>query len=138
MEIQFKQKFFAGLLAIAAVFITTVVYAADLSPSVKAADEQLLAGRWLRTEGDYILELSQIKKDGGLKAVYLNPRSINVSRAEWKRSEGKINIFVELRDVNYPGSQYTLQYNSASDRLLGTYFHAGLKQTFEVEFLRVK
>ena len=45
-------------------------------------------------------------------------------------------MFVELRDVNYPGSTYTLQYDAASDRLMGTYFQAVAKQTFRIEFAR--
>jgi hypothetical protein len=40
--------------------------------------------------------------------------------------------------VNYPGSTYHLSYESATDRLDGTYFQAAIKQTFNVSFLRVK
>jgi hypothetical protein len=116
----------------------SMAVAADAPLSVKEINEQLLAGRWLRPDGGYILELSEIKPDGSLKAAYFNPRSINISRAEWSRSEGKINIFVELRDVNYPGSQYTLRYDPASDRLTGNYFQAALKENFEVEFVRTE
>jgi hypothetical protein len=47
-----------------------------------------------------------------------------------------LTVFVELRDVNYPGSTYTLQYDAASDRLMGTYFQAVAKQTFRIEFAR--
>jgi hypothetical protein len=47
-------------------------------------------------------------------------------------------LFVELRDVNYPGSTYTLQYDPALDCLKGTYFQAMQKETYLVEFMRVK
>jgi hypothetical protein len=73
-----------------------------------------------------------------LKASYFNPSSINVFRAEWNRKEGKINLFVELRDVNYPGSKYTLQYDPESDRLTGTYFQAVYRETYDIEFKRIK
>ena len=63
-------------------------------------DVQSLAGRWLRPDGGYVLELREIKKDGSLKVSYFNPRPIKVFRAKWSRREGKINLFVELRDVN--------------------------------------
>jgi hypothetical protein len=43
-----------------------------------------------------------------------------------------------LRDVNYLGSTYTLEYNPESDQLFGQYFQAALQQTFEVVFSRQK
>ena len=101
-------------------------------------DVQRLEGRWVRPDGSYVLELGEIKKDGSLKASYFNPKPINVFSAKWSRKEGKISLFVELRDVNYPGSKYNLQYDPKSDRLKGTYFQAVEKQTFNVEFVRAK
>ena len=102
------------------------------------ADVQRLEGRWVRPDGGYILELWDIKKDGSVSAAYFNPRPINVFSAKWSRKKGKINLFVELRDVNYPGSKYNLQYDPGSDRLKGTYFQAVEKRTFEIEFVRAK
>lgn len=110
---------------------------ADKSSSDQA-DLQRLDGRWVRLDGGYVLELREIRKDGKLKASYFNPKPINVFSATWSRKEGKINVFVELRDVNYPGSTYTLQYDPKSDRLKGTYFQAVEKQTFDIEFVRAK
>jgi hypothetical protein len=101
-------------------------------------DVQRLEGRWVRPDGGYILELREIKKDGNLMAAYFNPRPINVFSAKWSRKEGKINLSVELRDVNYPGSKYNLQYEPGVDRLKGTYFQAVEKQTFNIEFVRAK
>ncbi len=101
-------------------------------------DVQRLEGRWVRPDGGYILELWDIKKDGSVSAAYYNPRPIKVFSAKWSRKEGKINLFVELRDVNYPGSKYNLQYEPGSDRLKGTYFQAVEKQTFNIEFVRAK
>jgi hypothetical protein len=117
------------------------VYAGSVQadkPSQGQTDLQRLEGRWVRPDGGYVLELTEIKKDGGLKASYFNPRPINVSKATWSRKEGRLNLFVELRDVNYPGSTYTLQYDPKSDRLRGTYFQAVEKQTFSIEFVRAK
>jgi len=101
-------------------------------------DLQRLEGRWVRPDGGYILELWDIRKDGGVSAAYYNPRPIKVFIAKWSRKEGKISLFVELRDVNYPGSKYNLRYDPKSDRLKGTYFQAVEKQTFNIEFMRVK
>ncbi len=99
-------------------------------------DVQILEGRWIRSDGGYVLELGEIKKDGSLKASYFNPRPIKVFSAKWSRRDKKINLFVELRDINYPGSKYNLQYDPKSDRLKGTYFQAVEKQTFDIEFVR--
>ena len=116
----------------------TLAAAADSPQSVRKTDKQRLVGRWVRPDGGYILELKKIEKDGSLQAAYFNPRPINVSRAELSRKDGKITVFVELRDVNYPGSTYNLNYDPKTDRLTGTYFQALQRQLFEVEFERTK
>lgn len=101
-------------------------------------DFQRLEGKWVRPDGGYILELRNIKKDGSMTAAYFNPRPIRVFRAEASKKEGQITLFVELRDVNYPGSTYRLQYDAATDRLVGTYFQAVERQTFNIQFLRTR
>jgi hypothetical protein len=116
----------------------TLAAASDTPQSVRNTDKQRLVGRWVRADGGYVLELKGIGKDGNLQAAYFNPRPIHVSRAEIQRKGGKITVFVELRDVNYPGSTYTLQYDPATDRLKGIYFQAALQQQYEVEFERTK
>jgi len=40
-----------------------------------------------------------IEKDNSVEAAYFNPRPINVHEAHYQVKEGKINLFVELRDV---------------------------------------
>jgi len=107
-------------------------------PSPAQTDFQRLEGRWVRPDGGYVLELRNVKKDGSLTAAYYNPRPIRVFRAEAGRKNGTITLFVELRDVNYPGSTYTLQYDPATDRLKGKYFQAVEKQTFDIDFVRAK
>ena len=102
------------------------------------SDFKQLKGRWQRPDGEYILELKQMESDGTVKAAYFNPRPINVSRAELKRRGDTLTVYVELRDVNYPGSRYNLQYDAKLDRLTGTYFQAVHGETYTVEFSRVK
>ena len=79
-----------------------------------------------------------MKNEGSVQASYFNPRPINVSRAEVGRTDGSLTVFVELRDVNYPGSAYNLRYDPATDRLTGTYFQAVERQTYDIEFVRIK
>jgi uncharacterized protein (DUF2147 family) len=114
----------------------TTIAAADKPQSRGKLDEQRLTGRWVRPDGGYVLELKNIRKDGNLKAAYFNPQPIKVFKAEWKRKQGIISVFVELRDVNYPGSKYHLQYDPKTDRLKGTYFQAVYGETYDVEFIR--
>ena len=95
-----------------------------------------LIGRWVRPDGGYVLQIRSVQENGTLDAGYYNPRSINVYRAEWRREHGRLTVFVELRDKNYPGSKYTLHYFPEEDALAGTYFQAVHKQTFEIMFIR--
>jgi uncharacterized protein (DUF2147 family) len=116
-----------------------------LAQNVKPQDQkneknlyQRLEGRWVRPDGGYILELKNVGSTGDVKAMYFNPRPINVGISNWRKEEGKLTIFVELRDINYQGSTYTLQYDADSDRLNGKYFQAPTGQTYDIEFVRVK
>lgn len=110
-------------------------------PVAALAPEQVnpdrLAGRWLRPDGGYVIEIRSAQPDGVLDVSYLNPRPINVSRAEWRGDSGRLRVFIELRDVNYPGSTYDLTYLPEQDRLVGEYFQAVQRQTFNVEFTRM-
>ena len=101
-------------------------------------DAQRLVGRWVRPDGGYVLEVREVANDGSLKAAYFNPRPINVAKMELRGKNGTLTVFVELRDVNYPGSTYTLQYDPASDRLKGAYFQAVEGRTYNIEFLRAR
>jgi hypothetical protein len=97
-----------------------------------------LIGRWLRPDGGYIIEIRSIGADGRMDAAYLNPRPINVARAEASWKKGQQEVFIELQDTGYPGSTYTLDYNPDQDLFTGVYFQASLKQAFEVVFFRQK
>lgn len=103
-----------------------------------AADPARLVGRWERPDGGYVLELRSISAEGKIEAAYLNPRPINVSRAELRTLEGQPGVFVELRDVNYPGSTYLLRYRPDQDVLAGTYHQAATGEDYEVYFVRLK
>jgi hypothetical protein len=146
MNVMNVQKFYHGPMLVK-IAMLLIVYAALFSSSAGAADEarstakidvRSLAGRWLRPDGGYILELRDIKKDGSLNASYFNPRPIKVYLAKWNRKKGTINVFVELRDINYPGSKYELTYDPVSDILKGIYYQAVEKQSYDIEFVRMK
>ncbi len=105
------------------------------SQPAKAAHKELI-GRWVRPDGGYTLLIKAVNDDGSIDAEYFNPNPINVSKAQVSTEPGKTNIFVELRDVGYPGSYYTLVYDPDSNRLAGVYHHLVLKQNFDVYFVR--
>jgi hypothetical protein len=113
--------------------------AAEAGQSQEQTDVRRLEGRWVRPDGGYILDLRNIQINGRVQAAYFNPRRINVARAELRfRNDGTIGLFIELRDVNYPGSTYNLNYDPKSDRFIGSYFQAVQKVTYDVEFVRSK
>jgi hypothetical protein len=90
----------------------------------------------MRTDYPYVIDITSVHADGTLSASYYNPRPIHVARAEIREARGKISVFVELQDVNYPGSTYTLDYLPDHDRLRGVYYQAVQGQSFDVEFMR--
>jgi hypothetical protein len=112
----------------------------NAAPSAAALSPELakLVGKWERPDGGYILEIKSVDPSGKLEAGYFNPNPINVSRAAAWRDKGTTKVVIELRDVYYPGSTYTLEHNPQSDQLFGQYFQATMQQTFEVIFARVK
>ncbi len=106
--------------------------AASQAPEVKT-----LVGRWVRTDTPYVIDIQSAQDDGTLDAAYYNPRPVNVSVAQAHDKDGSLTVFVELRDVNYPGSNYTLRYDQEKDILHGVYFQAAMRQSFEVVFRRL-
>ena len=102
----------------------------------KPADYKHLVGQWVRQDGGYVLDIKSISLDGKIEMAYLNPRPINVLKAQADTKKGKIELLIELRDRNYPGNYYTLTFDSQSDRLIGVYHHLGIGQNFDIFFSR--
>ena len=140
-----KRKRFLSVLVILAVSIIAITFPSckdssekappeKVSKTINKIDKNLLVGNWLRTDAGYRILVSQVNDDGTLAAQYFNPNPINVGKANWEESNGSLKIMVELRDVNYPGSTYTLNYLPDRDMLAGEYFQAVEGLTFYVEF----
>jgi hypothetical protein len=90
----------------------------------------------VRIEGGYVVEIRSVEPGGKVDAAYFNPRSIHVAKAEATLDGAAVKLFIELRDVNYPGSTYSLRYDAGRDVLEGAYFQAVERQTFDVTFVR--
>jgi len=109
------------------------------SPEQKTIpDKNKLVGEWTRTDASYQIKITELMDDGTMKAGYFNPTSINVGSAMWAFADGVLKIYVELRDENYPGSNYNLIYDPERDLLAGKYFQAVERVTYDVGFTRVK
>ena len=59
-------------------------------------------------------------------------------KATVAEQDGQAEFFMELRDVGYPGSTYTLRYDEREDQLTGVYFQAAAQQSFDVNFQRLR
>ncbi|MBW1864722.1 MAG: hypothetical protein JRI64_03575 [Deltaproteobacteria bacterium] len=92
----------------------------------------------MRKDGGYVIEIRSIDANGKMDAIYHNPRPINVSMAEASKDNNIVKVFIELRDVGYPGSTYSLAYIPSENMLIGIYYQAKLGQTFEVIFIKME
>jgi len=133
-----KKKSSRTSLVILAMLVGSVAVVSLLLLRGTGTDLQKIQGKWLRTDGGYILEVRSIAEDGTMDAGYYNPKPINVSEAKATQNNDLVKVFVELRDVNYPGSTYTLEYDPDDDVFKGIYFQAVQKQSFPVTFVRME
>ena len=99
---------------------------------------ELLKGEWLRTDGGYLIRVSDIKTNGQVKVKYFNPKPIHVAEATVSTRQNLMKLFIKLQDKGYPGSTYKLYYYAEKDALVGFYYQAAMDKTFEVIFLRKK
>ena len=96
-----------------------------------------LEGRGQRPDGGYVLEIRKVYPSGTADVAYFNPNPIRVAKATATGDPSSATVFVELQDVNYPGSTYTLTYDPRRDVLEGVYYQAMLGQSFAVAFVRL-
>jgi hypothetical protein len=118
--------------------LLTLLARNDESSQETSSAIALLKGRWRRPDGGYVVDIKDIDPTGRMDAAYFNPKPIRVSKAEATRDGAATKVFIELRDVGYPGCTYTLTYDPQTDQLRGLYFQAAIQQTFDVVFFRIK
>ncbi len=106
------------------------------TPRVSQTLTAKLNGKWVRQDGGYVIEIRGVSIDGKLDAAYFNPAPIHIYRAEATQEGTALKLYLELRDVNYPGSYYTLTYDEKADQLRGFYYQAVQQQLFDVTFSR--
>ena len=96
-----------------------------------------LKGKWVRPDGGYVLEFKRLLPQNELDAAYYNPNPVHVGKARLYKERGFVKVFVELQDVNYPGSTYTLIYDKENDQLCGVYYQATQQQEYQIAFERL-
>lgn len=127
------------LLLLSVVFFHTVPVSAFADAGTPAATEHdytVIGGEWQRTDGGYLIRVSEVQPDGRAKVEYFNPRPIHVAQSAISTQKELIKLFVQLQDKGYDGSTYTLFYYGEKDALVGFYYQAAMDRTFEVIFLR--
>lgn len=96
-----------------------------------------ILGRWLRPDGNYVIQINSIDSENQIDAQYFNPKPIKIARAELIPDDN-FRIFIEFDDEGYKGSSYDLIYDPAQDALSGKYFQATYGQTYQIAFVRLK
>jgi len=104
------------------------------APVQLTATFEKIKGKWMRADGGYCLEFKRLMPNNELEAAYFNPNPIHVGKARLYEERGFTKVFVELQDVNYPGSRYTLIFNLEKNQLVGNYFQATQGVDYEVSF----
>jgi hypothetical protein len=95
-----------------------------------------LLGRWVRSDGRYVIHVTRADDAGVLTATYSNPDLLPFWRAQARRENGALVASFELRVGGYNGSTYELAYDPARDVLTGIYHQAVSKQSYNVQFVR--
>jgi hypothetical protein len=99
----------------------TETKAVNSARTASNSEFEKLKGRWRRPDGGYIMAINSIADNGAMDAAYFNPYPIHVGNAVASWDGSLTKVFLELRDIKYPGSTYTLTYDPSSDRLQGIY-----------------
>ena len=134
----------AFLLSTAALTVSLIPHPAQAQAKAETSAAQAegvfatLAGRWVRPDGGYVINIRSVDAGGKLDASYANPNPLPFASAEAMREGKLIKLFFELRAGGYNGSTYTLTYDPAADVLRGVYYQAVVQQKFDVYFTRAK
>jgi hypothetical protein len=118
---------------------STISNIPETSTSAANTDVPLdtILGRWLRPDGNYVIQINSIDPKNQIDAKYFNPKPIKIIRAEVIPGDN-YRIFIEFDDEGYKGSSYDLIYDPAQDALSGKYFQATYGQTYQIGFIRLK
>jgi len=117
----------------------TPVTATSAKPATESVAVEFgkLKGKWVRPDGGYVIDIRALLDGGALEVGYFNPDPIHVGKAKLYKERGFTKLFVELQDVNYPGSTYNLIYDTEHDLLRGVYYQATQQVEYQIVFERL-
>ena len=118
--------------------LVAVVFIAALSSGRGFAEGKfaVMAGEWQRSDGNYLIRVSEVEANGRAKVQYFNPRPIHVAKAAISPHKGFIQLSIKFQDKGYEGSTYLLYYYAEKDSLVGYYYQAKMNRTYKVIFIR--
>jgi uncharacterized protein (DUF2147 family) len=118
--------------------LATVVATAVLFSGSGFAEEKfaVIAGEWQRTDGNYLITVSDVQANGQATVQYFNPRPIHIAKAAVSPHKGFVQLSIEFQDRGYEGSTYLLYYYAEEDSLVGYYYQAKMDRTYKVGFIR--
>lgn len=102
-----------------------------------AVEFEKVKGKWVRPDGGYVIEVKALLDGGAVEVAYFNPNPIHVGKARLYKERGFTKLFVELQDVNYPGSTYNLIFDAENNQLRGVYYQATQQVEYQVAFERL-
>ena len=126
------------LLLFTTLFFTTLqpIQAEEKPSPATKPDYGIISGEWQRTDGGYLLRISDVQANGQAKVEYFNPRPIHIAQAVISTQKELVKLSIKFQDKGYEGSTYTLFYYAEKDALVGFYYQAVMDKTFEVIFTR--
>jgi hypothetical protein len=124
------------LFAVLSILIQQSVCADEVAPLAVKNDYGVIAGDWQRTDGNYVIKVTDVPMGGHATVEYFNPKSIQIEQASVSTEKELIKLFIKFQDKGYEGSTYRLYYFAKKDALVGFYYQAVMDKTFEVIFLR--
>ena len=86
------------------------IHAEVKAPPSTKPDHTLIRGDWQRTDGSYLIRVSNVQADGQAKVDYFNPNPIHVADSSISIQKNLIKLFIKFQDKGYEGSTYTLYY----------------------------
>ncbi len=112
------------------------ISAEDAPPPPVKYDYTILDGEWQRTDGGYLIKISDIQIDGRATVKYFNPKPIHIAQAAISTQKTLLKLFIHFQDKGYEGSTYNHYYFAEKDALVGFYYQATMDRTYEVIFAR--
>ena len=118
--------------------LVAVIFIATLSSGRGFAEGKfaIMAGECQRSDGNYLIRVSDVEANGRAKVQYFNPRPIHVAKAAISPHKGFIELSIKFQDKGYEGSTYLLYYYAEKDSLVGYYYQAKMNRTYKVTFIR--